>query len=83
MGTRRGQAMMELAMGMFAVALVVAMLCTFATYIVKSLRVQNAARSSRSEPAGSVETDGFFAETLGVKSLSIREKAAIPRMRIP
>lgn len=41
---RRGQALMELAVGMFTLALVVAALCGFATYIAKSLEIQNALR---------------------------------------
>ena len=42
---RRGQALMELAVGLFALALVVSALCGFAIYIVKSLRAQNGLRS--------------------------------------
>ena len=45
MRTRRGQALMELAAGMFAVALVAGCICVFAIFIAKSLRVQNSLRS--------------------------------------
>ena len=38
---RRGQALMELAVGMFTLALVVSALVAFAIYIVKSLEAQN------------------------------------------
>ena len=42
---RRGQAMVELAAGMFALALVLSALFTFAVYIVKSLDEQRDLRS--------------------------------------
>ena len=38
---RSGQALMELAVGMFTLALVVSALVAFAMYIVKSLAAQN------------------------------------------
>ena len=44
--------MIELAAGMFALALVVSALCLFAVYIVKSLEVQNSLRSSAPQPSG-------------------------------
>ena len=62
MGTRRGQAMTELAFGMFAFALVVSALTTFAVYIARSLRVQNSARGPAPERAEPVETGAFAAE---------------------
>ena len=43
--SRRGQALMELAVGMFAFALVVTALCGFAVYIAKSLKMQNSLRT--------------------------------------
>ena len=52
MRTRRGQALMELAVGMFALALVVGALCAFAIFMAKSLRVQNSLRSSAPQPSG-------------------------------
>lgn len=55
MATKRGQAMMELAVGVFALALVVSALCGFAVYIARSLRVENTARSSH--PLGHASVD--------------------------
>ncbi len=52
MRTRRGQALMELAVGMFALALVVGALCAFAIFMAKSLKVQNSLRSSAPQPSG-------------------------------
>ena len=52
MRTRRGQALMELAVGMFALSLVVGALCAFAIFMAKSLRVQNSLRSSAPQPSG-------------------------------
>ena len=52
MRTRRGQALMELAVGMFALSLVVSALCAFAIFMAKSLRVQNSLRSSAPQPSG-------------------------------
>ena len=75
MATRRGQAMVELAVGMFAVALVISAVTLFTVYIVRSLRVQNSARGSSPEPAEPVELDEFFT---GTKTLSTKERVAIP-----
>ena len=44
--------MMEMAVGMFALALVVGALCAFAVFMAKSLRVQNSLRSSAPQPSG-------------------------------
>lgn len=76
---RRGQAMMELAVGMFALALVVSALCLFAVYIVKSLRVQNSLRSSSPQNNVRVEV-GDFAERFftGRPALKMDERAVMP-----
>ena len=47
--TRRGQALMELAVGMFTLAFLVSALVVFAQYIVRSLEIENHLRGS---PAG-------------------------------
>ena len=44
MAIRRGQALMELIMGIFALSLVTAVLCAFAAGIAKSLKEQNSSR---------------------------------------
>ena len=76
-----GQALMELAVGMFALALVVSALCGFSLYIVKSLRAQNSLRSGtgRSSVTDKVEFDDFAAEhVFGGKTLKISEKVEMP-----
>lgn len=78
-----GQALMELAVGMFALALVVSALCGFSLYIVKSLKAQNSLRSShgQSSVTDSVELDAFAAQNVfGVKTLKITEKVELPPM---
>ena len=76
---RRGQATIELAAGMFALALVVSALCLFAVYIVKSLRVQNSLRSSSPQNNVRVEV-GDFAERFftGHPALKMDERAVMP-----
>ena len=80
MRTEKGQALMELAVGMFALALVVSALCGFAIYIVKSLRVQNSLRSSAPQPSGEkVELGGILEEVTSHKYLVIEEKVVMPQ----
>jgi len=82
---RRGQALMEMAFGMFALALVVCALCGFAEYIVKSLRAQNELRVSGNSDArsDSVSFEGFAAEhVFGTTSLTIEEKVIMPERLI-
>ena len=76
---RRGQAMMELAAGMFALSLVVSALCLFAVYIVNSLRVQNSLRSSSPQNNVRIEV-GDFAERYftGKPYLKMDERAVMP-----
>lgn len=82
---RRGQALMELAVGLFAVALVVSALCGFALYIVASLRAQNELRADlgssggSSKKSGSVDVGTFAADYLFPKQiLKIEEKVEMP-----
>lgn len=81
MATRRGQALMELAVGMLALALVVSLLCGFAVYIARSLRAQNTLRqgAGRNVNADSVEV-GEFAEKhlFGTSTLTIKESVDLP-----
>ena len=80
---RRGQALMELAVGMFALALVVSALCGFALYIVKSLKVQNALRSSSPQMNENVEI-GTFAELnfAGRSELKMNERVVMPSTEV-
>ncbi|MBR2837970.1 MAG: hypothetical protein IKE55_04245 [Kiritimatiellae bacterium] len=76
---RRGQAMIELAIGMFALALVVSALCTFAVYIVRSLEVQNSLRSSSPQMNKPVKVDDFAARHfVGRDSLKMDERVVMP-----
>lgn len=80
MRIRRGQALMELAAGMFALALVVSALCGFAIYIVKSLRVQNSLRSSAPQPSGEkVDLGGILEQVTAHKYLIIEERVIMPQ----
>ena len=81
-GGARGQALMELAVGLFALALVVSALCGFAHYIAKSLRVQNELRvgGKRSDP---VEISSWAAQhVFGAETLKISEKLNWPSTTI-
>lgn len=80
---RRGQALMELTVGLFAIALVVSALCGFAAYIAKSLKMQNSLRVGASSQHESVEVSDFAAEyVFGTGNLSIREKVVMPQTAI-
>ena len=77
---------MELAVGMFALALVVSALCVFAQYIAKSLRAQNELRRGNGGSharSDTVEAGGFAAANFtGGSVLRIREKAVLPERTI-
>ena len=79
---RRGQALIELAVGLFALALVVSALCGFALYIAKSLRLQNELRVG-GQKTDSVEVSAFAAEhVFGGQKLKISEKLAWPQTTV-
>ena len=79
MRTRRGQALMELAAGMFAVALVAGCICVFAIFIAKSLRVQNSLRSLAPQPSGEkVEFGEFIYRVVGRHWLVVEESVLLP-----
>ena len=84
--SRRGQALMELAVGMFALALVVSALCGFAEYIAKSLRAQNELRSrpGSSERSDLFEVQSTFSEKylFGGLVLEIKERVVMPERTI-
>ena len=76
---KRGQALMELAVGMFALALVVSALTGFAVYIAKSLRSQNSVRSSSKSSDTTVEVGAFAADWIfGKEKMKVEEKVAMP-----
>ena len=71
---RSAQAMIELALGLFALALVISALCVFSAYIVRSLEMENSLRGNSKGVADSVETGAFAAEHLfGAEKLHISE----------
>lgn len=100
MGTdkRRGQALIELALGMFALALVLAALFAFAAYSVQSLDAQRKARSeagTRAVAAGftatertarrTVELDALAADYVfgrKEKKIEITEKVYFPPLKL-
>lgn len=72
--TRRGQALMELAVGMFTLAFLVSALVVFAQFIVRSLEIENHLRGNSHGVADKVELDGFAAERVfGTRNLHIKE----------
>lgn len=83
---RRGQALMELAVGMFALALVVSALFVFVQYVSKSLRAQNELRKGNGgtrSRADTVEVGDFAAANFtGVPVLKIEEKVVLPERTI-
>ena len=71
--------MMELAAGMFAIALIVSALCTFAVFMAKSLKVQNSLRSSAPQPSGEkVQLGDFLYGIVGQHHLFIDERVFMP-----
>ena len=80
---RRGQALVELAVGMFTFALVVSALCGFAVCIVKSLKMQNSLRMGNSSQSATVKFDSFAAKhVFGTDSLRLKERVVMPPMTI-
>lgn len=83
MDTKRGQALVELALGMFALALVVSALVGFAVYIAKDLRMQNALRVGDSAPSETLEVSGLTAKYIfGTDKVKIKEKVEMPERGI-
>jgi len=72
--TRRGQALFELAVGLFALAFLVSALVTFAHYIVRSLEIQNHLRGNARGVGDKIELEGFAADRVfGIRNLHIKE----------
>jgi len=83
-GARDGQALIELACGMFALVLVLSLLCLFVKYVVKSLQMENHIRSDVAVFAAKVEVDRFAAEkVLGIDALQIKEPHGTTDRTIP
>ena len=75
MRTRRGQALIELAVGMLTIAILLSAFFFFVKYIVRSLEIQNHLRKpGQATYADSIKLDDFAAnEVFGLKNLHIRE----------
>lgn len=70
---------MELAVGLFALALVVSALCGFAVYIAKSLKMQNSLRVGAETQSDKIEFTSWAAEhVFGTEQIVIREHARMP-----
>ena len=83
MATRRAQALVELAIGLFAAALVISATTLFTVFITRSLREQNSARGPSPEHAGPIEVDAFAAKYFaGAKTLTPNEKINMPSKTI-
>ena len=72
---KAGQALMELAVGMFTIALLLSASFFFVRYIVRSLEIENHLRSSgQATYSDSIKLDDFAAnEVFGLKNLHIME----------
>ena len=72
---KAGQALMELAVGMFTIALLLSASFFFVRYIVRSLEIQNHLRKpGQGTYADSIKLDDFAAnEVFGLKNLHIME----------
>ena len=75
MRTRRGQALMELVVGMFTLALLLSASFYFIRYIVRSLEIENHLRKpGQGTYADSIKLDDFAVnEVFGLKNLHIME----------
>ena len=77
--------MMELAAGMFALALVVSALCGFVVYIAKSLEAQNELRRAggTAEQNRHLEVERFTSKyVFGSETVEIRERVVMPSLEI-
>ena len=75
MRTRRGQALIELAIGMFTVALILGALFYFVRYIARSLEIENHIRApGQATHTAEVQLDDFAADKVfGTRTLDIKE----------
>lgn len=77
MRTEKGQALMELAVGLFTLTFVVSAAVVFTLYIVRSLDIENHLRGNSHGVADKIELDGFAADKVfGSRNLHIKEPYA-------
>ena len=83
---RRGQALVELAVGLFTLALVVSALCGFAVYVARSLEAQNELRTAAggtNSRSDSVDVGGFSSRyVFGRDVLNVSERVEMPERTI-
>ena len=83
---RRGQALIELAVGLFTLALVASALFGFAVYIARSLEAQNELRTTAggtNSRSDSVDVGDFSSRyVFGADVLNIRERIEMPERTI-
>ena len=77
--TRRGQALIELAVGMLTLALIVSALCVFVRYITRSLEIENHIRApGQATHTAEVQLDDFAADKVfGTRTLDIKEPRGV------
>ncbi len=75
--SRRGQALVELALGMLVVALVLAGVFAFTNYIITSLNAQRSLRADAGRDAlGGVGADGSYATASASATITVSPLAA-------
>ena len=80
---RRGQAFVELAVGMLALAIVTSALTVFAVYIATSLRVQNSLRGPASQPNKLIKLDDFAMRHFGGDdAIKMDERVVMPPLEV-
>ena len=78
-----GQALIELAVGMLALAILVSALCAFAVYIARSLEVQNSLRGPEPKMNKPVKLDDFAVRHFAGKDhIKMEEKAVMPPLEV-
>lgn len=83
MATKRGQALVELTIGLFSLVLVTSALGVFVSYIVRSLEAQNKLRVGVATHTEEVEIPEFAAKYIfGVDRLKLDEAVRMPQTSI-
>ena len=78
-----GQALIELAAGMLALAILVSALCAFAVYIARSLEVQNSLRGPSPKLNKPVKLEDFAVRHFaGRDEIKMEEKAVMPPLEV-
>ena len=77
MRIEKGQALMELAVGMLTLVIVVSVLCGFTVFIVRSLHAQNTTRTGFANGGGKVEVDIRIGNAV-IETMSVRENCRMP-----